>query len=153
MEVDLSTTLHCTTREAIARVRSPRVLSTVSYPLVTFLPLVPSAWPEQWAEGRYWVAMRLFGMVPLGRQALEISYPSASVFTLRDHGHSRLIRCWDHVITVEGDLHGARYRDQLRFEAGVLTPLVWLFAQIFYRHRQRRWRQLARRGFEHAALG
>jgi len=34
-------------------------------------------------------------------------------------------------------------------EAGILTPFVWLFARLFYAHRQRRWAALAAKGFSH----
>jgi hypothetical protein len=39
----------------------------------------------------------------------------------------------------------------MRVSAGVLTPVVWLFAVLFYRHRhrQRRWRELAQSGFNY----
>jgi hypothetical protein len=35
--------------------------------------------------------------------------------------------------------------DEIEIEAGWLTFFVWLFAQWFYRHRQRKWRNVARR--------
>ena len=42
-----------------------------------------------------------------------------------------------------------RYTDSVEVRAGLLTPLVWAFATAFYRHRQRRWRRLVRRGFRY----
>ena len=39
----------------------------------------------------------------------------------------------------------ARRLIEIVIEAGPLTLLVWLFANWFYRHRQRRWRRVARR--------
>lgn len=33
-------------------------------------------------------------------------------------------------------------RFPVEIRAGVLTPLVWLFAQVFFRYRQMRWRSL-----------
>jgi len=36
------------------------------------------------------------------------------------------------------------YTDQIDIQAGILTPPIWLFAHIFYRYRQRRWRHLVR---------
>jgi len=32
------------------------------------------------------------------------------------------------------------YTDEIEIQAGWLTPVIWLFAHIFYRHRQRRWK-------------
>ena len=41
------------------------------------------------------------------------------------------------------------YRDTVEIHAGLGTLPAWLFAQLFYRHRQRRWRALAARDFDY----
>jgi hypothetical protein len=57
-----------------------------------------------------------------------------------------MIGRWDHWITVEPDGEGGTlYRDSVEIDAGFLTPLVGMFAHLFYCHRQRRWRGLADR--------
>jgi hypothetical protein len=43
-----------------------------------------------------------------------------------------------------GDAGRCRYSDEIEVRAGALPPLVWLYAQLFYRYRQRRWRRLER---------
>jgi len=52
-----------------------------------------------------------------------------------------MVRTWDHEISIR---HASAtccfYTDSVDIEAGLLTPLVWLFAQALYRYRQRRWR-------------
>ena len=56
-------------------------------------------------------------------------------------------RSWNHrieITPVAGDAGRCRYSDEIEVRAGALTPLVWLYAQLFYRYRQRRWRRLAR---------
>jgi hypothetical protein len=35
----------------------------------------------------------------------------------------------------------------VHIDAGMLTPLVAAFARLFYAHRQKRWRALAKNGF------
>jgi hypothetical protein len=64
-------------------------------------------------------------------------------------GHSALIPVWDHLITIEPQQDGVRHRDQVEVSARVLTPLICMFAQIIYRHRQRRWLRLASNGFDY----
>jgi hypothetical protein len=152
MRVDLSTRLSCTYAEAVRQVKTPRLLMQVASPLVTFRPLAPPAFPDEWRPGTYWVGLRLFGWLPFGRQAVVISFPPVeSGFCVRDAGHSRLIAQWDHVITITEVDGQVRYRDTVEIRAGALTPVVWAFAQVFYRHRQRRWRALARHGFDDRA--
>lgn len=92
--------------------------------------------------------MHIFGFVPFGKQAIVISFPqSAAGFLLRDKGRSALVKVWDHTISISAADGRTRYRDTVTIHAGVFTFPVWLFAQVFYRHRQRRWRLLAGRSF------
>lgn len=127
-----------------------RLLAHISAPLVRFTPLDPPRLPEVLQPATYRVGLSLFGWIPFGWQAIGISYPPmAQGFMMRDDGHSPLVRQWSHVITILPAAQGAIYRDRIDIRAGVLTPLVWLFALVFYRHRQRRWRALAAGGFRY----
>ncbi|WP_337179490.1 hypothetical protein [Hydrogenophaga borbori] len=146
MQLDLSTYLDCSVEQAIAAVKTTKLLGFVAHPLVRFTPIDPAAWPLRWIEGTYRVGVRILGVLPLGWQAIVISYPtSPDGFCLRDNGHSALVRVWDHTISITPRAGRTRYTDSVRIEAGLVTLPVWLFAQVFYRHRQRRWRLLARR--------
>ncbi len=44
----------------------------------------------------------------------------------------------------------SRYSDVIDIDAGILTPLVWGFAHLFYHYRQMRWRKLAQ---QHLSYG
>lgn len=150
MQVDVSTELDCPTSVAIAQAKTTRLLKFIAYPLVQFTPIEPRTWPDTWSPGTHWFGVRILGFVPFGKQAIVISYPESTAgFVLRDNGHSTLVKVWDHTISIS-TVHGrTRYRDTVTIDAGVLTWPIWLFAQVFYRHRQRRWRQLAAHGFRY----
>lgn len=149
MKIDLACQLPCSMAQAAAQARRPRLLHHVAHPLVRFRPQQPQQLPDTWQEGCYEMRMYLFKLIPLGRQSIVISFPKyGGGFALRDNGHGSLVRRWDHLITLTPNGAGTCYRDQVTIEAGWLTGPVWLFAQLFYRHRQRRWRQLAARDFE-----
>ncbi len=56
-----------------------------------------------------------------------------------------LIRTWNHWIKIDRSADGnALYMDRIEIEAGMMTLPVWLFANLFYRYRQMRWRKLLR---------
>ena len=153
MKIDLATVLPCAPEEAAAHAMSTRLLQYVAHPLVSFSPLAGGSFPETWTVGTHWVRLRLFGVLPLGRQAIVISMPSlAGGFAIRDAGYSALIPVWDHLISIVPHRNGCLYRDQLTVSARILTPLIWMFAQLFNRHRQRRWRQLVANGFDYRAV-
>ncbi|ALO45643.1 hypothetical protein [Pseudohongiella spirulinae] len=149
MRVDRQCVLSGTVEQAIAAVRTPRLFRHISTPMITFTAVDPPTFPDTWSEGTYWVKLKLFGLIPFGRQAIVISLiPSDDAFVVRDNGYSGLIKTWDHRITISQKENGVHYRDTVDIDAGILTPLIWLYAQGFYWHRQRKWQALARDGYE-----
>jgi hypothetical protein len=152
MIVDVSTFLPSTPKEIEQHLKTSSLLIYVAAPLVKFIPCGDTQLPELWENGTYWVVLRLFGFIPLGKQAVVISYPdNPKGFSIRDNGHSMLINRWDHRMTLEPSGVGTLYRDHVIIEAGVFTIFIWAFAQLFYRHRQRRWRKLVANGLSYAA--
>lgn len=148
--VTLSTTLECTPDAAWERIHTSALLTHVAAPLIRFVPKGDTPFPVIWAPGEYRAWMWLFGLIPIGWQAVVISEPPPDGATrfIRDNGYGPLIRRWDHWIAIApGEGGTTRYVDRVDIDAGVLTPLIAAFARMFYTHRQRRWRQLARSGF------
>lgn len=154
MHVVVGTELACEPRAARREVVTTRLLRFVSAPLIAFEPIDGSSWPEIWRAGTHPMRMRLFGIIPFGEQVIEISFPEPTrpdEFLLRDDGSGTVARRWDHRISIRPASRSGwtRYEDHVDVEAGVLTLPVWLFAQVLYRWRQRRWRRLARRDFRY----
>jgi hypothetical protein len=148
MQATIRTELPIDLPTAAAFLRQPATMIFVARPLVTFTPLDPPQLPETWTEGRYRVALRLFGIIPFGRQAIGIRFEQVddpAEFIMRDQGGGGLIRVWDHrlVLQSRGSARVA-YTDQVDIQAGLLTPLIWAYAHLFFRWRQYRWRRLIR---------
>ena len=148
--VELTTQLDCSPDEAFSRVQHSALLEHVAAPLIRFVP-GGKPFPETWKPGEYRAWMFLFGVIPLGWQAVVISLPEprGDVRFVRDNGCGPLIRQWDHWIAIGPDPsgEGTRYIDQVTIDAGVFTPVIAAFARVFYAHRQRRWRALAANRF------
>lgn len=63
--------------------------------------------------------------------------------TISSHESGLLARVWNHDISFHEVAPGVvSYTDEIEIQAGWLTPAIWLFAHLFYRHRQRRWKVL-----------
>ncbi|MEO1046447.1 MAG: hypothetical protein AAFX04_13485 [Pseudomonadota bacterium] len=129
-----------------------KLLDYIASPLIRFTPRAGKPFPENWSEGEYRAWMWLFGFVPVGWQAIRISFPEAEagVHAIRDNGYGPLIRRWDHRIEIRADGNGTHYTDRVIIEAGLLTPLIAGFAKVFYKHRQKRWQKLVQNGFDYA---
>ena len=148
MKVVLSTKIDLPAETVWAEVQTARLLIHIAWPLLRFVPASTEPLDAFKPGGRYLVKLRLFGLLSFGTQWIVTSLhkPQQGEWPkrLRDEGYGAIIRKWDHWITIAPNLDGSsNYQDKIEISAGILTPFVWAFAQLFYRHRQRRWRGLA----------
>lgn len=103
-----------------------------------------AAFPVRWIADRT-IATRLlfFGILPGWKHSLHIESIDDSARTIRSRESGGPVTKWDHTIIIEPATAGSSiYTDSIDIQAGLLTFPVWCFAQIFYRHRQRRWKNL-----------
>jgi len=144
MKLDVSCDLPCELAQAKQAVKTLGLLNYVATPVMQF-ECVDSLEEKTNLEARiYIMKAKLFGFLPLGLHTMEFSYlDSIDQFVMRDNGRSGLCKKWDHIMTFQKREQGVHYRDGADIQAGILTPLIWLFALFFYKHRQRRWKRLA----------
>jgi hypothetical protein len=152
MRVYLQSRLSCSAKQAWDEVQLSRLLREVAWPVIRFAAVSADDFPERWQTGMTVLCRSyLFGLIPLGVRTLHFELVDGERMRIQTRERDPLVRRWDHVIHVRptsgdnADDEQAIYSDEIEIDAGFLTPLVWLFAQCFYRHRQRRWRRVAAR--------
>ncbi|HCR72435.1 MAG TPA: hypothetical protein DIW23_13385 [Anaerolineae bacterium] len=154
MFIKISSTFNATTERVCQELSKTKLLHYVGKPLIQFIP-VNGDLPEVWQEGEYTVEMKLFSIIPFGKQKVVIKQPSEEEkkkhhYAMLDDGRGELISTWRHLITVDEVNNGkALYTDTVEVQAGVLTFFVWVFANIFFWHRQRRWKKLIQNNFSY----
>lgn len=156
MGFTLSSRLDAPAEEVWLHLQSPLLMQHVAAPVLAFRALAGSPLPDPWVEGDFQVSMHLFGVLPLGNQTVGIRLVKAQGWPrhVLDDGHSWLIRSWKHRIVLEpAGPSETRYTDGIAIRAGVLTPMVWLFARLLFAHRQRRLRALAQARFRPLVVG
>jgi hypothetical protein len=90
------------------------------------------------------VRLVFFHVIPAWTHEIRILAADDEAQRIETTEHGGAVRKWNHVITVEPAREDrTRYTDTIEIEAGPVTPIVWAYANLFYRYRQRRWRRLA----------
>ena len=143
MRILLKLELDCAPDAAWRAIRSPDVFRAVSAPFTTFESLEPGGFPDSWPEGEHLVRGRAFGVAVIGEQTIDLTFLElrTGARAVRDTGRGlsgplALVRNWEHTMAVSA-LPGARtlFRDQLKVEAGLLTPLLWAGFWAFWQWR------------------
>ena len=94
MRIRRSTILDVSAEQAWAAVLRPRLLDHVAWPLQVFERVDPPDWPSIWREGAYEVRLRLFVVVPMGRQRIVVRDVLAGPdrYSVRDGGGGDITR-------------------------------------------------------------
>jgi hypothetical protein len=103
-------------------------------------------WPAQFRQGDT-IETRLlfFHVVPAWRHTLHLVSVDEKAGELISAESGGPVTRWNHRIAIAAlSPQSCRYGDTIDIRAGILTPLVWAYAHVFYRYRQMRWRRLAR---------
>jgi hypothetical protein len=88
---------------------------------------------------------RRFGVIPIGIHTLHFEKIDHNNYEIQSRERDPLIARWDHLVSVKPlDDGRSVFRDTIDIDASSRTFLVWAWANLFYRHRQRRWRVLAK---------
>lgn len=147
MRVYVESVLDCPPEKVWAEVQRSGLLIEVARPLATFVAADDEGLPERWEhESTVHCRSYLFGFIPMGKRTLWFERVDQQAREIQTREHDPLIRRWDHLIRVRpADDGRTLYSDEIEIEAGWRTVFVWLFANWFYRHRQRRWKKVARR--------
>lgn len=147
MTVFVESVLDCPADEVWAEVQRPALLLEVCRPWAYVRSADTTGFPERWRhQTTVRVRSTLFGFLPVGVRTIYFEHIDPAAREIQSREHDVLIRRWDHLVRVQPLADGrSRYSDEVQIEAGWLTFFVWLYAQGLYRHRQRKWRRVARR--------
>ena len=119
-------------------------LQYIAKPYATFEP-VGAAMPVWAVGGTSAYRFRLFGVIPFGTHTIRIvRFDPEGICSREGNEH---VPVWNHDIAlVPLDDSHTKYTDRVEIRAGWKTPFVWLWANAFYAHRQRKWVRLLKKG-------
>ena len=115
-------------------------LQYIARPYATFEPVGSAA--SVWTVGsESSFFFRLFGIIPYGIHTIRIvRVDSGGISSKERNSH---VPVWNHDIElVMLDERHTEYTDRVEIHAGWKTFFIWLWANAFYKHRQKKWIKL-----------
>lgn len=151
MRVELSTIIKADPNIVFEIVQTKNLLFHVMHPMASFKIISPKVNSDRWKEGETYIGLSfLFLVIPVWKRKIYLEKINKEKRTIQSRESGEIgLKKWDHLIKVEENEDGSTlYTDIIDIDAGILTLPYYIFASIFYRHRQRRWRDLAIRDFK-----
>ncbi len=144
MKARISTLIATNENRIWSELQKTASLMYVAAPVLIFKPRDGESLPEKWIAGRRY-ALRIYGLgiIPLGKHDIVVQKIDSVRKEMVTNESGLLAKTWNHLLRVDkADDHTVKYTDEIEIRAGILTAGIWLFAHIFYRHRQRKWKIL-----------
>jgi len=123
-------------------------LSTLQYIAFPYAVFRPTNDEEDliWKSGQtFEFDFRLLGFIPFGIHRINVIEfdEQSGIYTRESNSH---VPVWNHRIIIEPiSERKVRYTDEVEIGAGWKTPVVCLWAKMFYAHRQKKWIRLLKR--------
>jgi hypothetical protein len=134
----------CAEKEFWEKIIEPKSLQYVASPILSFYPIAGDDLGREWITDKtYELKLRFLKIIPLGRHQIKVITISKESNTLVTNESGTLTPVWNHTVQFRQiENRRLRYTDEIEIGAGLLTPAIWVFAHLFYRHRQKRWKTL-----------
>lgn len=144
MIATISTYFACSEDELWEKIKEPWSLQYVAAPILSFIPEGGVTLTGDWEVNKpYPLKLFLFSVIPLGTHTITLIKIDKESKTIQSQEKGLIAPVWNHDIHFSEIEPGkVSYTDKIEIKAGLLTPFIWFFAHLFYRHRQRRWRRL-----------
>jgi len=146
MKVSISSNIDASAEEAWELAKQSNTLLYVTRGLMGFKS-IESSLPDEWQEGKTEkLRIMLFGIIPAWCHQITFKNISNKNKVMLTHESGGVVNTWNHLISIKAaDSFNCNYTDEVEIKAGMFTPLIWLYAHIFYRYRQLRWRFLVKK--------
>ena len=140
----ISTQLHCSEDELWEKIIEPKSLQFVASPILSFEPLEEGSLSGEWQVDKpYPLKLYFLKCIPMGMHTIKLVKIDKTENMIISQENGQLAKVWNHTISFQEEKPRVlNYTDEIEIRAGILTPGIWLFSQLFYRHRQRRWKIL-----------
>ena len=134
--------------EIFRRLQKLKTLQYIAHPYATFKSVDDTeelTWQE---DSAFAFHFKLFALIPFGVHTIKVIQfdIEKGIYTQEGNKH---VPVWNHKIILEKiDEKTTKYTDIVEIQAGWKTLFVYLWANSFYAHRQRKWKRLLKRKIE-----
>ena len=134
--------------EIFRRLQKLKTLQYIAHPYATFKSVDDTeelTWEE---DSAFAFHFKLFALIPFGVHTIKVIQfdIEKGIYTQEGNKH---VPVWNHKIILEKiNENTTKYTDIVEIQAGWKTLFVYLWANSFYAHRQRKWKRLLKRKIE-----
>ncbi|MDR0684802.1 MAG: hypothetical protein LBF83_06710 [Spirochaetaceae bacterium] len=120
-------------------------LIKICKPMATFKITTKEKFIKWKLNTEYVFKLFIYGFVPFGTHKIILETIDNEENIIKSKEHNNVVKIWNHKITMEkeGELI-TNYTDEVEIYAGIFTLIIAIWGIIFYKHRQKKWKAIAK---------
>ncbi len=141
--VEVSSEFPVSKKVVFSKLTKFKTLSYITDPYASFKPIDGDE-ELTWEAGKTFnFKVKIFKCIPFGKHTIRVIKFSKEESYIYTNEKNTYVPIWNHSIFLEElDDNRTKYTDRVEIYAGWKTNIVYMWAKLFYSHRQKKWLNL-----------
>jgi hypothetical protein len=122
-----------------------QTLVEICKPMATFKTITKENIKIWELNTEYIFKLFIYGFIPFGNHKIILETIDTGINVIKSKECNNIVKIWNHKITLEN--YGGKitkYTDEVEIYAGIFTLFIASWGIIFYKHRQKKWKKIAK---------
>ena len=144
LKISISSILNNSTEKIWDKILNIETLIEICKPMARF-KLISNENIMKWELNKEYIfKLLIYGFLPFGRHKIILEILDEKNKIILSKEHNSIVKIWNHKILMENiEENKTKYTDEVEIYAGIFTIFVAVWAKIFYKHRQKKWKKIS----------
>ena len=144
IKIIISSTLNNSAEKIWTKLLNIETLVEICKPMATFKSKLNDKEMKWEINKEYIFKLFIYGFLPFGDHKIILKKLDKENKIILSNEYNKIVKIWNHLIIMENiGENEIKYTDEVEIYAGILTLFTAIWAKLFYKHRQKKWKRIS----------
>ena len=144
IKITISSTLNNSAEKIWNKLLNIETLIEICKPMVTFKSKLNDKEMKWEINKEYIFKLFIYGFIPFGNHKIILKKLDEENKIILSNEYNKIVKIWNHLIFMENlGENEIKYTDEVEIYAGIFTLFTAIWAKLFYKHRQKKWKRIS----------
>ena len=144
IKIIISSTLNNSAEKIWNKLLNIETLIEICKPMATFKSNLNEKEMKWEIDKEYIFKLFIYGFIPFGNHKIILKKLDKENKIILSNEYNKIVKIWNHLIFMENvGENEVKYTDEVEIYAGIFTLFTAIWAKLFYKHRQKKWKRIS----------
>jgi len=144
IKIIISSTLNNSAEKIWNKLLNIETLIEICKPMATFKSNLNEKEMKWEIDKEYIFKLFIYGFIPFGNHKIILKKLDKENKIILSNEYNKIVKIWNHLIFMENvGENEIKYTDEVEIYAGIFTLFTAIWAKLFYKHRQKKWKRIS----------